>query len=37
VPEHVHLLSNERPAVLLAQLLKALKQETSRKLKGDRK
>ena len=36
MPEHVHLLINEPPAILLAQFLKALKQMTSRKLKGDR-
>jgi putative transposase len=35
MPEHVHLLINEPPSILLAQLLKALKQGTSRKLKGD--
>src|SRR6204780_3491723 len=36
MPEHVHLLINEPPIILLAQFLKALKQMTSRKLKGDR-
>jgi putative transposase len=36
MPEHVHLLVNEPPMILLAQLLKALKQITSRKLKGKR-
>jgi putative transposase len=36
MPEHVHLLINEPPSILLAQFLKALKQMTSRKLKGDR-
>jgi putative transposase len=36
MPEHVHLLINEPPSTLLAQFLKALKQETPRKLKGDR-
>ena len=35
MPEHVHLLINEPPSILLAQLLKALKQTTSRKLKED--
>jgi len=37
MPEHVHLLINEPPSILLAQLLKALKQTTSRKLKEDGK
>lgn len=37
MPEHVHLLINEPPAILLAQFLKAFKQMTSRKLKCDRK
>jgi putative transposase len=37
MPEHVHLLINEPPSILLAQLLKALKQTTSRKLKKDGK
>jgi putative transposase len=36
MPEHVHLLMNEPPAILLGQFLKSLKQETSRKLKGER-
>jgi putative transposase len=36
MPEHIHLLINEPPSILLAQFLKALKQMTSRKLKGDR-
>ena len=36
MPEHVHLLVNEPPTILLAQLIKALKQTTSRKLKEDR-
>jgi REP-associated tyrosine transposase len=36
MPEHVHLLINEPPMILLAQFLKSLKQMTSRKLKGDR-
>jgi putative transposase len=36
MPEHVHLLLNEPPRILLAQFLKAVKQVTSRKLKGDR-
>jgi len=36
MPEHIHLLINEPPAILLGQFLKALKQVTSRKLKGDR-
>ena len=35
-PEHIHLLMNEPPAILLAQFLKALKQVTSRKLRGPR-
>ena len=37
MPEHVPLLINEPPSILLAQLLKALKQTTSRKLKEDGK
>ena len=37
MPEHVHLLMNEPPAILISQFLKSLKQETSKKLKGDRK
>jgi putative transposase len=36
MPEHVHLLVNEPPRILLAQFLKALKQMTSRKLRGPR-
>jgi putative transposase len=36
MPEHVHLLINEPPSIPLAQFLKALKQMTSRKLKGER-
>jgi putative transposase len=36
MPEHVHLLVNEPPRILLAQFLKALKQITSRKLRGPR-
>jgi putative transposase len=36
MPEHVHLLINEPPQILLAQFLKALKQMTSRKLRGQR-
>jgi putative transposase len=36
MPEHTHFLINEPPSILLAQFLKALKQTTSRKLKGDR-
>jgi putative transposase len=35
--EHVHLLMNEPPTILVANFLKSLKQETSKKLKGDRK
>ena len=35
MPEHIHLLINEPPLTLLAQLLKALKQISSRKLRGD--
>jgi len=34
MPEHVHLVVNEPPTILLAQFLKAVKQVTSRKLKG---
>ena len=37
MPEHVHLLMNEPPSILVAQFLKAFKQTTSRKLKGNRK
>ena len=36
MPEHVHLLMNEPPRIVLAQLLKAVKQITSRKLRGSR-
>ena len=36
MPEHVHLLLNEPPKILLAQFLKAVKQITSRKLRGAR-
>jgi putative transposase len=36
IPEHVHLLVNEPPRILLAQFLKAIKQMTSRKLRGPR-
>ncbi len=36
MPEHVHLLANEPPGILLAQFLKAFKQVTSRKLRGPR-
>ena len=36
MPEHVHLLINEPPNILLAQFLKSFKQTTSRKLKGSR-
>ena len=36
MPEHVHLLINEPPSILVAQFLKALKQITSRKLRGNR-
>jgi putative transposase len=36
MPEHIHLLINEPPSILVAQFLKALKQMTSRKLRGDR-
>ena len=36
MPEHVHLLMNEPPAILVAQFLKALKQIASRKLRGQR-
>jgi putative transposase len=34
MPEHVHLLINEPPLILVAQFLKAVKQITSRKLRG---
>lgn len=36
MPEHVHLPINEPPPTLLAQFLKAVKQVTSRKLRGER-
>lgn len=36
MPEHVHLLVNEPPQILLAQFLKAFKQTVSRKLRGPR-
>ena len=36
MPEHIHLLIDEPPVILVAQLLKALKQITSRKLRGHR-
>jgi len=36
MPEHVHLLMNEPGSIVVAQFLKALKQMTSRRLKGDR-
>jgi putative transposase len=36
MPEHIHLLINEPPAILLAQFLKVLKQATSRRLRGAR-
>ncbi len=36
MPEHVHLLVNEPPRIVLAQFLKAVKQTTSRKLRGPR-
>ncbi len=34
MPEHIHMLMNEPPQIVLAQFLKSLKQMTSRKLKG---
>lgn len=37
MPEHVHLLLNEPPNILLDQFLKSFKQETSKLLKADRK
>ena len=37
MPNHVHLLINEPPSILLDQFLKSFKQAASRKLKGDRK
>jgi putative transposase len=36
MPEHIHLLVNEPPQMVLAQFLKAVKQMTSRKLRGAR-
>ena len=36
MPEHVHLLVNEPPRIVLAQFLKAVKQMTSRRLRGSR-
>ena len=36
MPEHVHLLVNEPPRIVLAQFLKVVKQITSRKLRGSR-
>jgi len=36
MPEHVHLLVNEPPQILLAQFLRVVKQMTSRKLRGPR-
>ena len=36
MPEHVHLLINEPPGIVLAQFLKAFKQIASRKLRGPR-
>ena len=36
MPEHVHLLVNEPPRIVLAQFLKAVKQMTSRRLRGPR-
>jgi putative transposase len=36
MPEHIHLLISEPPRILLAQFLKAVKQVTSRKLRGPR-
>jgi putative transposase len=37
MPEQIHLLINEPPLILLGQFLKAVKQITSRKLRGDRR
>ncbi len=37
MPEHIHLLINEPPLILVAQFLKALKQITSRRLRGNRR
>lgn len=36
MPEHVHLLVNEPPAILLGQFLKSFKQATSREMKSER-
>jgi len=36
MPEHVHLLVNEPPEILLGQFLKVFKQAASRELKGER-
>jgi putative transposase len=36
MPEHVHLLVSELPVTPLMTVLRAMKQETSKKLKGDR-
>ena len=36
MPEHIHLLVNEPPRIVLAQFLKAVKQITSRQLRGSR-
>jgi putative transposase len=36
MPEHMHLLINEPPGILLGQFLKVVKQATARKLKGER-
>lgn len=36
MPEHIHLVINEPPKILLAQFLKSFKQSTSRALKGTR-
>jgi putative transposase len=36
MPEHVHLLLNEPPTILLGQFLKAFKQTVSRRLRGER-
>ena len=37
MPEHVHLLISEPKMQPLSNILRALKGETSKKLKGDRK
>ena len=36
MPEHVHLLINEPPSTVVAQFLKAVRQTSSRRLKGNR-